>query len=242
MTITIDSTIGAIVAEDFRAAQVFHRHDIDFCCRGGRSLDQACQEQGLDPSSVLAEIAAMRASGVEPPDFGTWDAPRLIAHIVGDHHAYVREALPSLIAHTSKIARVHGERHPELFEVVGLVEGVAAEMTTHMLKEEHILFPHIEALAMAIDQGCPPPPSPFGTIENPIRVMETEHESAGDAMARIRQLTHGYQVPDDGCETYRVTMQELDAFEQDLHAHVHLENYILFPKARRLEEGACPPL
>jgi regulator of cell morphogenesis and NO signaling len=236
MNTTLDSTIGAIVADDFRAAAVFHRHGIDFCCRGGRSLEAACHEGGIDPSTLLEEIAAACAPGqAAAPRFASWDAPTLIAYIVGNHHAYVREALPTLVAHTEKLVRVHGERHPELVEVASLVQDVSREMSSHMLKEEHILFPHIQAVAFAAQQGCPPPPSPFGTVDNPIRMMEAEHESAGDAMARIRELTGGYQVPDDGCTTYRVCMRELEAFEQDLHSHVHLENNILFPKARLLE-------
>ncbi|HXW07603.1 MAG TPA: iron-sulfur cluster repair di-iron protein [Vicinamibacterales bacterium] len=236
MNTTLDSTIGEIVAADFRTAAVFHRHGIDFCCRGGRLFPAACQEQGVDPERLLAELdEARRSDGPAPPDFASWDELTLIDYIVSHHHEYVRAITPTLIAHTEKVARVHGGTHPELGEVSALMAGVAREMATHMLKEEHILFPHIHAMAQAAQQGCPPPPSPFGTVENPIRMMETEHESAGEAMARIRELTGGFVPPSDACATYRVCLQELDAFEQDLHQHVHLENNLLFPKARRLD-------
>jgi regulator of cell morphogenesis and NO signaling len=236
MTTTPDTTVGAIVAEDFRTAAVFHRHGIDFCCRGGRPLDEACRESGADLAAVRAELTATTQSvqGLSPR-FAAWDSATLINYIVANHHAYVREVLPTLVAHAEKVASVHGERHPELAEIAQLVEAVSVEMSTHMLKEEHILFSYIRAAADASKQGCPPPLSPFGTIENPIRMMEAEHESAGGAMARIRELTGGYQAPADACTTYRVFMKELEAFEQDLHAHVHLENNILFPKARLLE-------
>ena len=235
MTTSLDSTVGEIVAQDFRTAAVFERHKIDFCCGGGRSLEDACRERGVDPGSLRAELEAACATGAAAPRFAAWDAGTLIDYIVANHHDYVRQALPALMAHSEKLARVHGGRHPELLEIAELVHEVAVDMTSHMMKEEHILFPCIRAAALAVKDGCPIPQSPFGSVANPIRMMEAEHESAAGAMERIRELSGGYQVPPDGCTTYRVCMQELAAFEQDLHAHVHLENNILFPGARRRE-------
>jgi regulator of cell morphogenesis and NO signaling len=231
-----DTTIGDLVARDYRAAAVLERYGIDFCCGGSRTVADACAAKGLDPSRITAEVAAACADArTAPPDFASWDASALVAHIVSQHHAYVRRALPSLAAYTAKIASVHGANHPELHEVERIVAGVIDEMTSHMAKEEQVLFPFIDALQEAADKGGPAPRPPFGTVGNPIRMMEDEHESAGAAMARIRELTSGYTPPADGCTTYRVALQELHAFEQDLHAHVHLENNILFPKALRLE-------
>ena len=158
-----------------------------------------------------------------------------MSYIVGNHHAFVRQAMPVLLTHTKKVAGVHGDRHPELPEVARLFNEVAGEMTSHMAKEEQILFPYIVALEEASRSAGRGPSAPFGTVRNPIRMMEAEHESAGDAMARIRSLTSDYAIPDGACTTYRVSLQELEAFERDLHEHVHLENNILFPKAARLE-------
>ena len=236
MTLTQSTTIRDIVAADFRAAAVFQRHNLDFCCRGDRSVEDACRETGLDPAVVLDDLTRATASG-QPggPRFNTWDARTLIAYIVDNHHEYVRAAIPTLLTHTQKVATVHGGRHPELAEIARLFAGVAEEMTSHMFKEERILFPFIAALEDAAKTGEPAPAAPFGTVEHPIRMMELEHDSAGDAMARIRELSQGYQVPEDACTTYRVSFQELEAFETDLHNHVHLENNILFPKARVLE-------
>jgi regulator of cell morphogenesis and NO signaling len=140
-----------------------------------------------------------------------------------------------MVAHSRKIAEVHGVRHRELVRVAQLVEDVAEEMTGHMQKEEHILFPYITELARTAAAGQPAPFAPFGSVDNPIHMMEAEHESAGAAMLEIRELTDGYRVPDDACATYTVCLQELEAFERDLHAHVHLENNILFPKASAVE-------
>jgi regulator of cell morphogenesis and NO signaling len=235
MTATAETTIRDIVASDFRAAAVFHKFGIDFCCGGGATLSQACEQQSLNPGQVLDALASVCATpDAGTPRFNAWDVQALVSYIVTNHHTYVREALPTIHAHTQKIASVHGENHPELLEVASLFEGVADEMTSHMMKEEHILFPYIGALGAAAQQGAAAPPAPFGSVSNPIRMMEHEHESAGAAMARIRELTGGYVPPADGCTTYRITLQELAAFEADLHAHVHLENNILFPKAKQL--------
>jgi regulator of cell morphogenesis and NO signaling len=235
MTATAETTIRDIVASDFRAAAVFHKFGIDFCCGGGSTLSDACQQRNVSEADVLDALTnACAAPDASTPRFNTWDVQTLVSYIVTNHHAYVREALPTVQAHARKIASVHGENHPELREVAGLFDGVADEMTSHMMKEERILFPYIEALGAAAQRKVPPPPAPFGSVSNPIRMMEHEHESAGAAMARIRELTGDYTPPADGCTTYRITMQELAAFEADLHAHVHLENNILFPKAKQL--------
>jgi regulator of cell morphogenesis and NO signaling len=236
MNATLQTTIRDIVADDFRAAAVFHRHEIDFCCKGGRSVEEACRERGISPAALMDEIDAACAPG-QPgaPRFASWDPSALVSYIVSNHHTYVRESLPTLLAHTEKLAGVHGERHPELKEIARIIEAVAEEMTSHMFKEEQILFPFIVATDAARKQGQRPPLAPFGTVANPIEMMEMEHESAGNAMARIRQLSAGYQPPADACTTWRVCLQELEAFENDLHAHVHLENNILFPKALELE-------
>lgn len=236
MTATLDMTIRDIVANDFRTAAVFQRHGIDFCCRGNRSIQDACRTTKASADEVLREIAAATAT---PPTvtarFSTWDFATLVSYIVGNHHAFVRASMPILLTHTKKVAAVHGEDHPELVEVARLFAEVAEEMTSHMLKEEQILFPYILDLEQASEGAAPPPSAPFGTVRRPIRMMEAEHEAAGDAMARIRSLTSGYAIPEGACTTYRVCLQELEAFERDLHEHVHLENNILFPKAADLE-------
>jgi regulator of cell morphogenesis and NO signaling len=236
MTATEDMTVREIVASDFRTAEVFQRHGIDFCCKGNRSVEDACRSGGVSVERILlelTEITAPPASG--GPRFNSWDLATLVSYIQANHHAFVRRTIPVLVTHTQKVARVHGDAHPELREVTHLFRLVADEMTSHMAKEEHILFPYIVALEHAAAANISAPATPFGTVRNPIRMMEAEHESAGDAMARIRALTSGYAIPEGACTTYRVCLQELEAFERDLHEHVHLENNILFPRALQLE-------
>lgn len=234
MLFTGETTVGEIVAGDFRTAAVFHEYGIDFCCGGRRTLAEACRERNIQAEAVLDAVARSSAAPSSGPRFEDWSPETLIGFIVGNHHAFVRRALPSLIAHTQKLAVVHGGRHPELHEVARLTQEVADEMLSHMAKEEQVLFPYIAAVAEAVRNGMPAPGAPFGAIDNPIRMMEEDHAAAGAAVARIRELTRGYVAPEDGCATYREGLQQLQAFEQDLHAHVHLENNILFPKARRL--------
>lgn len=238
----ITCTIGEIVAEDFRTAAILERYGLDFCCGGKRTLDEACRERGVDAARVATELGSLSAAAPEGiVRFGDWPVDALIDHILVRHHAYVRGTLPVLLGHTRKIAEVHGARSPELPHVAQRFAGVAREMTLHMAKEEEILFPYIRTLVDADRLGARVGRSPFGTVGNPIRMMEHEHEHAGGEMRLIRELTKGYQPPDFACATYRVCLSELDAFERDLHRHVHLENNILFPAALRLEEklGAC---
>ena len=236
MTATFETPVRDIVTADFRTAAVFHNHRIDFCCGGAQPLADACRAVGADAGEVIAELnRAIEEPSSTVPNFAVWTPDELIDYIVTKHHAYVRDALPTIAAHTAKIAHVHGERHPELLEVARLFAAVVDDMTTHMWKEEQILFPFIQALAGAAAQKRQAPAAPFGPIENPIRMMEMEHETAGGAMARIRELTRDYQEVADGCTTYAITLKELEAFEQDLHAHVHLENNVLFPRAIALQ-------
>jgi regulator of cell morphogenesis and NO signaling len=229
-------TIGQIVAADYRAAAVFERFGLDFCCGGKRTLGEACQEGAVDEAAVrhaLDELSGTAGAGDAPSS--EWPIPVLIDRIVSVHHAYVRSMLPVLLAHTEKIARVHGDRRPELHTVHRHFSAVAADLRQHMLKEEQILFPYLLSLAEAAERGQATEPSPFGTVENPIRMLEEEHQDAGYEMRLIRELTRDYVPPDFACTTYRACLAELKEFEEDLHRHVHLENNILFPAAVRLE-------
>ena len=238
MTATFETPVRDIVTADFRTAAVFHTHRIDFCCGGAQPLDEACRAAGANTTEVMDALTrACAESSSTVPNFAVWTPEELLEYIVTKHHAYVREALPTIAAHTEKIARVHGGRHPELLEVNRLFDAVVDDMTSHMSKEEQVLFPFIAALAQAETAKTPAPMAPFGPVENPIRMMEMEHETAGGALDRIRELTADYREPADGCTTYAITLKELEAFEQDLHAHVHLENNVLFPRAIELQRG-----
>jgi regulator of cell morphogenesis and NO signaling len=232
-----DMTVGAIVAEDFRAAAVLERFGIDFCCGGKRTLGEACDARGCDEQQVASAIAQVRSNPERssPPD-SEWDVAALVAHIVATHHAYVRESMPRIAIYLQKLIAAHGERHPELARIAEHFAVLTHELTTHMFKEEQVLFPYVRELA-AISRGGAPPRNVFGSVRNPIRMMEAEHAGAGRELAIVRELSDGYTPPEDGCATYRVCYQELEAFDHDLRRHIHLENNVLFPKAVMLERA-----
>jgi regulator of cell morphogenesis and NO signaling len=233
------STVGDIVAGDFRTASVFEQFGIDFCCGGRRSLEDACRAASADTKAVIKALDALLPSAAGEDEVTHWPVGRLIDHITATHHSYVRSALPAIARYLAKLHEVHGARHPELTRVAAVFDRLSAELEQHMLKEEHVLFPYVRDLAEHADQRCGFLQSPFGTVNNPIRMMEQEHRDAGDALQIIRELTDGFTPPADGCTTYAVCMAELVRFERDLHRHVHLENNVLFPKALELENAAA---
>jgi regulator of cell morphogenesis and NO signaling len=230
-----DITIGEIVAQDFRAAAVFQRFGIDFCCGGKRSVLSACKTADVEAGLVLESLKELGAAERSSDDLAHWPLDRLVAHIVDTHHAYIRSSAPTITAYLEKLVKVHGARHPELARVAHVFSQMSRELIPHMMKEEHVLFPYIGEL-FHVDAG-PRLPSPFGTVLNPIRMMEREHEEVGNEMRIIRELTNDFTPPEDGCTTYRVCFAELKRFEEDLHRHVHLENNILFPKTVSLEQS-----
>ena len=232
-----NATVGEIVASDFRTAGVFERYGIDFCCGGRQPFDDACRAAAADPAAVIRDLEALAPENRPDDAVARWPVDRLIDHIESAHHTYVRAALPRIAAFIAKLVAVHGRRHPELALVASAFDRMRDELSQHLLKEEQVLFPYIRELA---GEGRHPHAvrmSPFGTVENPIRMMEREHRDAGDELQLIRELTGNYTAPADGCTTYAVCMAELKAFELDLHRHIHLENNVLFPKAIALEQS-----
>ncbi len=235
--ITIHSKIGEIVAEDYRTASVFKKFGIDFCCGGGRSIEEACARKGADAGALLAAIDELdRESPRRSSEYNKWEIDFLADYIVNKYHLYVREKCPEIMAYADKVAKVHGEWRPETVEVARRFAELRDELMSHMAKEEQILFPYIKRLVSAGKGGEVPRP-PFGTVANPVHMMEEEHDAAGAIMKEIRELSGDYQPPEGACNTYRVLYAMLDEFEENLHAHVHLENNILFPKAIAREQA-----
>ncbi len=233
-----EPSIGEMVANDYRKAEVFKRFGIDFCCGGKDQLDRVCNKRGISLKAVkqaLNELDKPQETRFSQ-DYQNWDIDILSDYITNTHHKYVNDALPQLEEYSAKVARVHGASNPEVVEIARLFQAVANELRMHMEKEETILFPYIRQMAMSKHLGELLPLSPFGTIKNPINMMEAEHESAGGNLQVISVLSNGYNPPDWACNTYKVLYAKLQEFENDLHQHVHLENNILFPKAIKLEQ------
>lgn len=234
MPINAEKTVGQMVAENPEAARIFEKAGIDYCCGGHRSLEEACSKSRMP----LSEVAAMLESAAPTcadRDWLTASQSDLVDHIVTKHHGYVRQELPRLTALIAKVNGVHGKNHPELAPIARTFADIENEMTMHMMKEEKILFPYIVDMEKAAQgKGVRPMPM-FGTVQNPIRMMMMEHDSAGANLKTIRELSSDYTPPADGCASYGVLYEALAAFEADLHQHIHLENNILFPRAVKME-------
>ncbi len=234
----INEKIGDIVAKNFKTAAVFSKYGLDFCCGGQVTIESAANKKGIDKEQLLEDVQkVLNQPDSEQIDFNAWPSDLLVAYIVKTHHRYIREKSPVLIAYLDKLCKVHGIRHPELYEINKLFREAAHELSQHLQKEEEILFPIIEKLEEAKSNHSDYVKPGNGSVQTPISMMVHEHETEGDRFAKIAELSNQYATPADGCSTYRVAYEMLKEFEQDLHKHIHLENNILFPKSIKLEQS-----
>ncbi len=233
-------TVRELAIEIPNATRTFEKLGIDYCCGGSRSLSDACQHAHVPLEQVVTELG----QGVEPgaksaeQEVANGTLAQLAEHIVGAHHAYVKQELPRLQQLLKKVVSVHGAAHTELAKIQQLFQGLSAELSSHMMKEEHILFPYIATLENAVSNGRPRPRPAFGTVSNPVHMMELEHDAAGAALKEISSLSANYEPPEGACFSYRTLYAALKEFETDLHQHIHLENNILFPRAIAMENSA----
>jgi regulator of cell morphogenesis and NO signaling len=235
MNITESKTVAEIVTENIKTAHVFKKYGIDFCCGGGITIEKACTKKGVDYTILEKELTAIDDVVNKAYDYDKWDLNFLIDHIINVHHKYVEESIPLLLEYSNKVAKVHGHHYVEVVEINSLLQEVANELSAHMKKEELILFPFIKLLVKSNKEGTDSPLPPFGTINNPISMMEHEHETVGEIFKTINRLSNNYTPPEEACNTFRALYAKLEEFEKDLHQHIHLENNILFPKAIALE-------
>ena len=226
-------TLAQIVNNNHQAASVFEKYHLDFCCKGKRSLAQACAEQQLSMLQVTGDLENIFTKGNDGTtiDFEKMNLIQLSDYIVQAHHAYVKSEMPQIYAYLQKVSSKHGDRHPELYKIFETFAAVKEEMEGHMKKEELILFPRIKELQKLADNENTNSQLNITYLQSPITVMEQEHDHAGNLLNEIRILSNDYTPPQDACTTYRLSFAALQAFELDLHQHVHLENNILFPKS-----------
>ncbi len=230
-----NQSVGEIVAKDYRAAQVFEQHRIDFCCNGGRSIQEVAQEQHLDLQELIQEIEeALTGEKQEQNDFESWPLDLLVDYIVKTHHKKAEEQIRTILPYLDKIVRVHGSHHSELIEINSIFKKVAGEIAAHQKKEEIMLFPFIKKMVQSKEnnEAFNPP----RTVEDPVDMLTDEHDIQGEAFKKIAKLSNDFTTPEDGCNTYNLTLSLLRDFEKDLHKHIHLENNILFPKSLLLEK------
>lgn len=231
-------TLAQIVNSNHKAASVFEKYHLDFCCKGKRTLETACAEQQIPVHEIREELQSVLSENTgETSDFKKMSLTQLCDYIVDTHHAYVKKELPQLYAYLEKVSSKHGDRHPELKKIFQTFAAVKEEMESHMKKEEVILFPRIKEMEKLSGTANGSLQLNIAYLKSPITVMEQEHDHAGSMLNEIRNLTSDYTPPQDACTTYRLSFAALQAFEIDLHQHVHLENNILFPGAVEIFSG-----
>ncbi|MGH7143895.1 MAG: iron-sulfur cluster repair di-iron protein [Planctomycetota bacterium] len=224
-------TVADIVSTTPCFSKVFEQFGIDYCCHGKQPLAAACMAAQVDLATVQAALD--QVAGAAELDTADWTlAPlaNLISDILATHHDYLRTALPRLSGMLAKVQRVHGAAHPELTEVARVFGQLDAELTTHMMKEERVLFPAIVQLER---HGQTHPRGAW--LIHPIGMMEHEHAAVGEMLAALKRTTGGYIPPPGACNTFRALYDGLAQLEADLHLHIHKENNILFPRAAALE-------
>ena len=230
------NTIGELAVAMPEAIPVLEKLGIDYCCHGEQPVQAACSAAGITADELLQLIGAAEKA----PAGTAWEtAPvgALIAYIIDTHHAYTRQAMFTLQSLAAKVSGVHGGNHPELLVVQRLVAELATELIPHMLKEEQVLFPYINAIDEASIRKTEPPIPFFGTARNPIRNMMLEHDSVAEILRELRVVTANYDLPDSACASYSALFSQLMSLETDLHQHIHLENNILCPRAIDVEEA-----
>ncbi|HEU4837491.1 MAG TPA: iron-sulfur cluster repair di-iron protein [Pyrinomonadaceae bacterium] len=236
--INSETTVREVALQLPEATRLFESLKIDYCCGGNQPLAQACASAGVGVDNVMQMLAEVtHSASPEERAFQDLSLPELITHIVDTHHVFTKSEMDRLQLLADKVLNAHGGNHPELVHLDELLTRLCADLKPHMFKEEQVLFPYILALTEAADQKRGVPFAPFGTVNNPIRMMMREHDTAGDILRELRSLTSDYKVPADACISYQTLYQALENFEKDLHQHIHLENNILFPKALDLENS-----
>ena len=241
-----DMTVRDLVVSFPQTREVLDRHKVDYCCGGHRDLRGAAKAAGAPLEALLAELRAAAAAPAarrgEDTDWSSASLTKLARHVEDRHHAFMKRQLPRINDLLNKVLKAHGARHGRMLESLRKVfQGLSDEIQMHLMKEEQVLFPCIAQLQAAADRNEPPPPMHCGSVQNPIRQMELEHENAGAALAEMRRITADYRLPADACETFAALYDALSAVEADLHEHIHLENNILFPRAVELEESSGRP-
>jgi regulator of cell morphogenesis and NO signaling len=238
--ITTNMTVREVTVELPQSTRLFEKLKIDYCCGGNRPLAEACAAAGVQVDNLmemLAEVTESKTQDDDAMDFQEVSLPGLIEHIVNTHHVFTKSEIDRLEALADRVLGAHGGNHPELVHLNELWARLSADLKPHMFKEEQILFPYITAMSHAAEHNQRGPFAPFGTVNNPIRMMMREHDAAGEIVRELRKLTSDYQTPTDACVSYQTLYKALEDFEKDLHQHIHLENNILFPKALVLEES-----
>lgn len=229
-------TVGDIAVESPATTRVFEEYKIDYCCHGNTLFDKACEDAGADPEMVTQKIdEALRREETVPESPADGTLSDLIHHILSKHHVYTKQEIIQLTPLMEKVATRHGEKHPELLEMQKLFRTACDDLGSHLMKEEMVLFPYVVKLETRFLKDLPGSRPHFGTVTNPVHVMNIEHDAVGDLLRQMRAVSNEYAIPEGACTSYTALYARLTDLERDLHQHIHLENNILFPRAIEME-------
>jgi len=232
-----NKTVGQIVREDYRAADVFEKYGIDFCCAGKKPLEASCTEKGVEYYEVVNALTGISDSAMPKFDYENMSLTALTDYIENTHHRYIEESGPVIMKYLEKVVTVHGKHNPELAVVQHLFKESLGDLVIHMRKEELVFFPYVRKVEASHGRGAQPKDlASFGSIQNPVAMLTNDHEVEGERFRKISELTDQYVPPAHACNTFRVCYAKLHEFEKDLHLHIHLENNVLFPRAIQLEQ------
>ncbi len=228
--------IREIVAKDYRAALVFRKYGIDFCCKGDLTPLEACSRKKINPEELLNELAEAFSSPKEEKfDFASWPLPHLADYVETNYHAMIRDRIPMIQNFLKKVIKVHGEHEPRLRKVEQLFDNASQDLTGHLLREELIIFPYIKKISGDKNHRSLLLGPAFEPIREAIHKLMDEHEQEGNYLDEIRMLTHNYTPPAYACNTYKVAFSLLEEFDRTMQNHMHLEGNILFPAALSIE-------
>ena len=215
----MEQSLGQLARRIPGATGLFDAHQLDFCCAGNRSLRTATESLGIDPQPLVDALKNLEQRAAAEPEQDWSDASdtQLVEHLLVRYHAVHREQLPELIRLARRVEHVHGDREDCPHGLADHLEAMAQELDSHMRKEEMVLFPMITR-----GQG--------GMASMPISAMRSEHDDHGTELRRLAELTHNITSPRDACTTWRALYTGLRSFRDDLIAHIHTENNILFER------------
>lgn len=233
-----DKTVGQIVSLNIGYAKIFQKYGIDFCCGGDILLTDAVNKTNVSLDDILKDMEMPLHSDIpQALNFNAWSLDLLIDYIVKFHHNYIRTEGHKIYTLLDKVCKAHGDRDKHLYEVLDLFRESLIDLHNHLDKEENVLFPYVYEVVDALNKDKEAPYFHCGSVVNPIRVMMQEHEDEGIRFRKISALTNTYQAPEYACNSYKLVLEELKNFEENLHIHIHSENNILFPKAIKIEDS-----
>lgn len=228
-----NTSVGDVVAKNYKSAEIFSKYGIDFCCGGGISIEEACKKKQIDTNDVLSDLKKLDQVESKSQNFNAWDIDYLIDHIIDTHHRFVRNKTVEISAYANKVARVYGKQYPENVTISQKFDLLSEDLIRHLSDEEETVFPLIRSVKSKRTKGIEIPKKQVDSLKNLLVSMITDHDGAGQILKELRKLSNNYTPPTDACTTYRVLYNNLELFESDLHMHVHLENNILFKKAEQ---------